>query len=69
MGIVKGLLTLCVFSVLMFLTIVSMAVLGCRKEGKAEPRRREVFLPGTFQPGTVDEAAAIALARRCVSKQ
>jgi hypothetical protein len=53
--------------VLIIITIVAMAVLGCRKEKKAESRRREVLLPGMFQPGTVDEAAAIALARRCVS--
>ena len=52
---------------LLLILVAVLAMLGCRRTKTVEPTRQDVLLPGTFQPGTVDEAAAIEIARRCVS--
>ena len=50
------------------LTMMAVVIgMGCRQNESSAPTRPYVLLPGVFQPGSVDEATAIGIARQCLA--
>jgi hypothetical protein len=50
------------------LTLSGLVILmGCGQREASVPTRQDVLIRGVFQPGSVDEATAIGIARQCVA--